>query len=57
MFAEGLENRGTQEQLKVRGEKQDQPSPKEKENLGEIIAKYHSDGHFKTESGTSLESL
>ena len=34
----------TQEQLKVRDEKQDQPSPKEKENLGEIIAKYHSDG-------------
>ena len=34
----------TQEQVKVRDEKQDQPSPKGKENLGEITAKYHSDG-------------
>ena len=33
----------TQEQLKDMDEKQDQPSPKEKENLDEITAKYHSD--------------
>ena len=34
----------TQEQPKDRDEEQDQPSPKQKENLGEITAKYHSDG-------------
>ena len=33
----------TQEQLKDRDEKQDQPSPKGKENLDETTAKYHSD--------------
>ncbi|XP_010844279.1 PREDICTED: endogenous retrovirus group K member 8 Gag polyprotein-like [Bison bison bison] len=33
----------TQEQLKDRDEKQDQPSPKGRENLDEITAKYHSD--------------